>query len=122
MQRQPREAERDGMKEWFERECSKDGFEALAVSNGRTKLRLPRQADNVGELISRACDELGAICDLTVDEKGRSELTFWPVPKEDGAHGLTSCKLITAAKIFAALAFFLFLVASVDYLLTPSPL
>jgi hypothetical protein len=126
MARQSTEDENDGMTRWFEAEYAGEGFKAHRVSNNRTRLRLPKQADNIGELITRAYEEHGAICDLSLDKDGRSELTFWSVAKpdpekepEDDDPKPTQLSPGVVAKICTAVAVLLFLVAVADYFLTP---
>lgn len=80
---QSTEAESDGMTEWLEAEYAGDGFQATRVAENRIRLRLPKQADNIGELITRAHNEHGAICDLSLDSTGRAELTLWRVPCDE---------------------------------------
>lgn len=124
MERQSTEDEGDGMTRWFESEYGGDGFKAHRISENRTRLRLPKQADNIGELIARAHEEHGAICDLSLDKDGRSELTFWSVPQEkadddgeDLEEGATP--FARAARICQAIALILLFVAAADYFLTP---
>ena len=116
------------MTRWFETEYGGDGFKAHRISENRTRLRLPKQADNIGELITRAHEEHGAICDLSLDKDGRSELTFWSVPREkadDDAEEEEAVKqegtnqFARAARICQAIAFILLIVAAADYFLTP---
>ena len=108
---QSAEEESDGMTKWFEAHYAGEGFKASRISDNRTRLRLPKQADNIGELITRAYEEHGAICDLSLDANGRSELTFWSVPRDEEPDSQKVSAYTWAARISAAVAVFLFLMA-----------
>lgn len=111
---QSTEGENDGMTTWFEEHYAGDGFKASRISDNRTRLRLPKQADNIGELITRAYEEHGAICDLSLGADGRSELTFWSVPREEESSLQKVSGYTWAARISAAVAAILFLMAVVE--------